>query len=176
MNLIEKAKQFAYKQHCKPEPQRYGNALYSKHLADAVAVAERYLYYLKEDDRTNVIIACWLHDVIEDTNITPVKLEMLFNHTVADIVYRVSNEMGWTRTEKNFKTYPKIWTHDLAIFVKLCDRIANTRNSKECTDKHAQKMYKTYTGEYLIFRAAIKVRNLYPEMWKELDELNTPNR
>lgn len=171
--LIKKAADFAINKHCRPEPQRYGNALYSAHLLDVVNVAYKYIYYIKESDIENVICSCYCHDIIEDTNITPAKLEELFNHTIADTVYRVSNEMGWTRTEKNFKTYPKIWPSDLAIFVKLCDRIANTRNSKNGTDAHAKKMYTTYTREYLIFRAAIKVRDLYPDMWDELDLLNT---
>jgi len=119
-----------------------------------------------------VICSLYCHDIIEDTNITPSKLEQIFNHEIADIVYRVTNELGWTRTEKNFKTYPKIWPSDLAIFVKLCDRIANTRNSKNCADDRSKKMYRTYADEYT-FRAALKVRNLYPDMWKLLDELDT---
>lgn len=33
-------------------------------------------------------------------------------------------------------------------------------------------MYKVYQEEYPIFRYALKVRGLYPDMWAELDELN----
>ena len=48
------------------------------------------------------------------------------------LILRVSNERGWTRKERNFKTYPKIWENDLAIFVKLCDRIATAINYTYC--------------------------------------------
>ena len=99
----------------------------------------------------------------------------MFNKEIAWIVYRVTNEFGWTRTEKNFKTYPKIWPCDKAIFVKLCDRIFNTYFSKCGNDKDSARKYKTYTEEYIIFRQALKVRDLYQEMWEYLDTLNNPN-
>lgn len=172
-NLTEACKNFAIKKHDAPEPQRYGTAPYSSHLSGVVEVALRYIYLIPEADRANVICACWLHDICEDTDITPSKLQKMFNKDIAWIVYRVTNEFGWTRQEKNFKTYPKIWPCDKAIFVKLCDRIFNTRYSKCGNDKESARKYKTYTEEYIIFRAALKQRDLYPEMWNELDSLNT---
>ena len=36
-------------------------------------------------------------------------------------------------------------------------------------------MYKTYKEEYPVFRYALKVRNLYTDMWAELDELSEYN-
>jgi len=170
--MRKKAKKFAIEVHDCPEPQRYGSALYSKHLTDVNNVREKYKYYLKEEDQEDVEAAIWLHDTVEDTCITPSKLAKLFNIRVADIVYRVSNELGFDRKETNFKTWPKIWPNDLAIFVKLCDRIANTTNSKFGDDVKSSKMYNTYTEEYIMFRAALKVRNLYEDMWRELDFLN----
>ena len=113
-------------------------------------------------------IACLLHDTIEDTDTSEKILERKFGAEVSDIVYRVSNERGRDRKERNFKTYPKIWRSDFAIFVKLADRIANTTNSKNT----GHSMYKKYQKEYYIFRYALKVRGLYPEMWRELDALN----
>ena len=119
-------------------------------------------------DREDVLCACIAHDLFEDTDTSPSDIEKMFNHRVADLILRVSNERGWNRKERNFKTYPKIWENDLAIFVKLADRIANTRNSKES----GHRMFKVYQTEYPVFRYALKVKKLYPEMWKELDELN----
>jgi len=167
--LIESARQYAFDKHDNPaEAQRYGHAPYSKHLEDTLKNAEKYIYYITEDKREVVFCSCWAHDTIEDTNTNPADLERLFNSEIADVVLRVSNERGWDRKEKNFKTYPKIWANDLAIFVKLCDRISNTINSKET--KH--RMYGIYKNEYPVFRYALKVRDLYSDMWKELDELN----
>ena len=97
----------------------------------------------------------------------------LFNKEIAWIVYRVTNELGWTRKEKNFKTYPKIWPCDKAIFVKLCDRIANTKYSRNGVSSNSDYHFKTYAKEYIIFRAALKKDGIYDEMWEYLDKLNT---
>jgi (p)ppGpp synthase/HD superfamily hydrolase len=166
---LEKVREFAFKKHNMPSDcQRYGTMPYSVHLESVVEIATKYIFYVKEEDREDVISACWLHDILEDTDTSPNDIEKAYNRRIADIVLRVSNERGFNRKERNCKTYPKIWENDFAIFVKLCDRISNTRNSKES----GHRMYKVYKSEYPTFRYAIKERNLYPEMWKELDELN----
>lgn len=167
MNL-EEIKNLAINKHNQPSDcQRYGNAPYSKHLEDVVNVKKQYQYYLKIEDSDDVEMACWLHDTIEDTDITIDVVENVSNKRVASIVFKVTNERGENRKVKNFKTYPKIWDDDLAIFVKLCDRIANTRNSKES----GHSMFDKYKKEYPIFKYALKVRNLYSDMWQELDNL-----
>ena len=160
--LIDKMKEFAFNKHNSPsESQRYGNQPYSKHLEDVVANVKKYLYYIDEHDHEDLICAAYAHDTLEDTDTSPSNLEKLFNHRIADIVLRVSNERGFTRKERNFRTWPKIWTNDLAIFIKLADRLANTRNSLDT----GHKMYEVYKSVYPIFRYAIKVRDLYPDMW-----------
>jgi len=169
MSLVEKAKTYAYEKHNNPgKSQRYGNAPYTKHLDDVNEIIDAYSFYLYTDDYLNVKAAGYLHDTVEDTDVSPKRLKEKFNKEIAMIVFRVSNERGFDRKEKNFKTYPKIWVCPLAIYLKLCDRIANTRNSKS----EGHSMYKVYKAEYAIFRYALKVDNLYPEMWNELDKLN----
>ncbi len=167
--MFEKAKKYAYEKHNMPSDcQRYGNLPYSTHLDSVVEVGRKYKHYIKDEDWEDVECALILHDTIEDTDTNPHTLENLFNKRIADIVFRVSNERGWDRKEKNFKTYPKIWVNDLAIFVKLCDRISNTKNSKETN----HPVYDVYKKEFPIFKYALKVRRLYDEMWKELEQLS----
>jgi len=167
--IVKKSKEYSFKKHDLPSDcQRYGNKPYSEHLKGVVNTIEKYLYFLKEEEYDDVLSSGWLHDSIEDTDTSPNMLIKLFNDRIADIVFRVTNERGYDRKEKNFKTYPKIWVSDLAIFVKLCDRISNTRNSKNS----GHKMYKVYKEEYPIFRYALKVRGLYQDMWDELDKLS----
>jgi len=166
--IVKKAKDYSFRKHDLPSDcQRYGNEPYSVHLDSVVDTIKKYLYLIKEDEYDDVLSAGYLHDTVEDTDTSPRVLKEFFNDRIADIVFRVTNERGYDRKEKNFKTYPKIWVSDLAIFVKICDRISNTRNSKTC----GHRMYKVYTEEYPIFRYALKVRGLYNEMWDELDEL-----
>lgn len=182
MNLtLTEFKKFSIDKHDLPsDSQRYGSAPYVVHLDGVDKVYEEYEYLIVSDeDKMNVRYAIWGHDLIEDTDVNVKIIVRLTNDVVADIVYRVTNERGYCRKEKNFKTYPKIWVSDLAIFVKLCDRIANTRNSKiygqrstiEEDVEKAVEMYKVYKEEYPIFRYALKVRGLYQEMWDELDKL-----
>ena len=56
---IEKAKKYAFDMHDQPsESQRYGNAPYSVHLQAVVDNGQKYLYYIPENDREDVIMAC----------------------------------------------------------------------------------------------------------------------
>lgn len=160
-------KNFVVKKHDEPsKSQRYGAAPYSKHLQDAVNVMYQYEYYLKDRDKNDVEKAVFGHDLIEDTDVSVKDIIKISNERVAKIIFNVSNERGYDRKTKNFKTYPKIWDDDLSVFVKLCDRIANTRNSK----REREDLFSMYKKEYSIFKYALK-SNLFPDMWKELDNL-----
>lgn len=180
MTLVEKAKNYAYEKHNKPsECQRYGNAPYSKHLDDVKSVKDRYAYYLKDSEQEDVDAAIYLHDTVEDTDTTPNKLKKEFNNRIASIVLAVSNERGWDKKEILFKTLPKIWKNRLYIFVKLCDRIANTTNSKNGYDKRSEDLFKRYSYEYPVFRYALREidgKIDFEDMWKELDDLYEYNQ
>ena len=167
--FVDRAIEFARIKHNTPSDcQRYGSLPYTVHTDAVAAVGERYMYYIPLELRDKVRAALHLHDTIEDTDVSEKLLTKLFGAEVADIVFRVSNERGRNRKERNFKTYPKIWRNEYAIFVKLADRIANTTNSKNT----GYKMFKTYKAEYAVFRYALKVNGCFPDMWAELDELN----
>lgn len=173
-NLIKKASEYAYKKHNRPsESQRYGNQPYSKHLEDVVDVIKRYKYLLDDEEHEDITASGYLHDTVEDTETTPFMLKNLFNDRIARIVFNVSNERGWTKKEQLFKTLPKIWTCKLSTFVKMCDRIANGKNSKEGKSDKSKRMYKRYLEEYPIFRYALKPENDYgfDVMWEELDDV-----
>ena len=115
-------KKFSIDKHNLPsDSQRYGSAPYAVHLDGVDKVYYEYEYLLDDKDKLNVNFSIWGHDLIEDTDVNVRVIAKLTNNIVADIVYRVTNERGYCRKEKNFKTYPKIWPSDLAIFVKLCD-------------------------------------------------------
>jgi (p)ppGpp synthase/HD superfamily hydrolase len=60
----------------------------------------------------------------------------------ADIIYAVTNEKGKNRSERaNDKYYEGIRNTPGAVFVKLCDRIANVQYSK-MTKSRMFEMYK----------------------------------
>jgi (p)ppGpp synthase/HD superfamily hydrolase len=93
--------------------------------------------------------ACWGHDVIEDTRNSYNDVKQYLGQYSADIVYAVSNEKGKTRKERaNDKYYQGIRDTKGAVFVKLCDRIANVQYSK-MTKSRQFEMYKKENEEFM---------------------------
>lgn len=129
MTIIEKAWLFAEEAH---RGQKYGHYPYIYHLKKVYNVALNDLELdPTEDDDINILLACILHDVLEDTNTSYKTIKQEFGIVVADTVYDVTDELGKTRAEKKAKTYPKIQSNRLAIIVKICDRIANVTEGIE---------------------------------------------
>ena len=78
--------------------------------------------------RTACYFAVWGHDLIEDTRVSYNDVKSSLGPEAADIIYAVSNEKGKTRKERaNAKYYEGIRNTPGAVFVKLCDRIANVQ-------------------------------------------------
>lgn len=144
--------------------QTYDIFSYEKHLRDVVEVLKSYGH------SGDALIAGWLHDSIEDGNLTYSKIKQAFGVRVAEIVFAVTDELGRNRKERKAKTYPKIRAcGEPAIIVKLADRIANI--------EHGQRMgndiVKMYYDEYKDFR-----NNLFnpdhlaaTSMWERLDQI-----
>lgn len=79
----------------------------------------------------DILIACYGHDLIEDAGVSYNDCKKVLGENVADIIYAVTNEKGKTRAERaNDKYYNEMRQVPGAIFVKLCDRIANVQYSK----------------------------------------------
>ncbi len=95
-----------------------------------------------------VKLACWGHDLIEDTRVSYNDVKKVLGEGAADIIYAVTNEKGKNRKERaNDKYYEGIRNTDGAVFVKLCDRIANVQYSK-MTGSRMFDMYKKENGEF----------------------------
>lgn len=146
----------------------YDGKPYKFHLEMVVEFAKRFLHEIPAYLHDEVLAACWCHDILEDTASTYNDLlEKTGSKTVAEIVYHVTNEKGRDRKERAMKTYIEIVKEPLAVFVKCCDRMANTTHSHNS----GSSMYKKYLKEYESFRYHLK-GTLYPELWKALDILN----
>ena len=84
--------------------------------------------------------AVWGHDLIEDCRISYNDICIADNAVVAEIIFAVTNEKGRNRAERaNSNYYDGIRKTKGAIFVKLCDRIANVQYSKLTKSKMFQK-------------------------------------
>lgn len=96
------------------------------------------------------MLATWGHDLIEDTRVSYNDVKDHLGQEVADIVYAVSNEKGKTRKERSNKKYYKgIRVTPGAVFVKLCDRIANVQYSK-MTGSRMFEMYKKENDDFIV--------------------------
>jgi (p)ppGpp synthase/HD superfamily hydrolase len=126
--LGQTGRQFASEQHRAVNQLYDGYLPYEFHLRLVAKTASDFISVLDVDDSvTNIILdAAWCHDVLEDTHITYNDLKKVIGEQAADIVYAVTNEKGRTRKERaNEKYYQGIRHTKYAVFVKLCDRIAN---------------------------------------------------
>lgn len=158
------ARNFAIKAH---GDQTYSDGEpYSFHLAAVSCVARK--YKLSEI----IQVAAWLHDVLEDTEVTRKQLEEQFGKLVADLVWAVTDEKGKNRAERAKKTWPKIRCAGRdAVALKLCDRIANVEASI------GTSYMKMYEKEYEAFKRALyEPYEGLDEMWNRLDNLfHTPD-
>jgi len=107
-----------------------------------------------------ITLAAYGHDLIEDTRISYNDVKIQLGETVADIIYAVSNEKGKNRKERaNAAYYMGIRETPGAVFVKLCDRIANLQYSKMT----GSRMFEMYRKENDNFLKSLGVANIkYP--------------
>lgn len=168
---IQKAREFANDAHGSTNQMYDGGPYFNNHIEPVVEVCKKYLYLIADDEQEDVVCALYLHDVIENCRVTYGDLKKEFGEKVADIVYNVSSEMGKNRKERNERTYPKIAQCPLSVFVKLCDRIANSTYDIEGS------MFKKYKEEYEGFRKALFPSRgaRFVHMWNSLENLYEDN-
>jgi len=100
--------------------------------------------------RTSCLRAAWGHDLIEDTRVSYNDVKEHLGQEAADIIYAVTNEKGKNRKERaNEKYYEGIRNTPGAVFVKLCDRIANVQYSK-MTGSRMFEMYKKENDSFIV--------------------------
>lgn len=115
-------------------------------------------------------LSCYGHDLIEDTRTSYNDVKKVLGEMAANIIYAVSNEKGKTRSERaNDKYYEGIRNTIGAVFVKLCDRIANVQYSK-LTKSRMFEMYKN-ENEHFMFSIGMTKGHPLGEMFNYLVEL-----
>ena len=119
---------------------------------------------------TACLLACWGHDLIEDTRVSYNDVKNNLGQEAADIIYALTNEKGKNRKERaNDKYYEGIRNTKGGVFVKLCDRIANVQYSKMT----GSRMFEMYQKENIDFMVKLgrEVGNPYEEMYQYLINL-----
>lgn len=154
MDIVKKAREFAKEKH---EGQTYGDLPYSFHLD---GVRRLVTFYTNGDPVCETV--AWLHDVIEDTEANYMEVKKRFGFVIADAVKLVTDKPGKNRFERHLNTYYRIRTNEIALIVKLCDRLSNMRQSRG-TPKAGM-----YIKEYERFKFALYTPG-HDLLWEALD-------
>ena len=164
--LVRKAMEYGI--HCHHTTNHfYDNKPYSAHLKMVYDYGCKYAHLLAKDEVELALAGCWVHDTIEDCRQTYNDVKNACGPEVAEIAYALTNEKGKNRKERaNDKYYEGIRQHKLSIYVKLCDRLANTRYSAE----NNQGMLAVYGKEMKHFQSALWEPAFAP-MFEELNQL-----
>jgi (p)ppGpp synthase/HD superfamily hydrolase len=109
--------------------------------------------------------------LIEDCRVSYNDVKQHLGEEAADIVYAVTNEKGKTRKERaNTAYYQGIRETPGAIFVKLCDRIANVQYARMTTSRMFE-MYKKENPHFTQMLGRYTDSTELEPMFKTLDEL-----
>jgi (p)ppGpp synthase/HD superfamily hydrolase len=144
--------------------QKYNKTLpYSFHLEMVAAQARKFEHLIPVDDPYNsaVWIAIWGHDSLEDARLNYSEIKEMWGEIAADIIYLCTEDKGKNRIQKKSHTwYNQLKTNDLAVFVKLCDIMANVKFSLLAN----LSMFDMYRREY----SEMVAPHLYCEEYKEM--------
>lgn len=157
MDQLRWAKYYASVKHA---GQSYAGGLpYTHHLAAVEAVLRRFGV-----DYEPLLVAAWLHDVVEDTGTKVKEIDEMFGPMVGMLVNAVTNEAGANRKIRAALTYPKIRNGGMnAVRLKLADRIANVENGGKLVDM--------YRKEHEDFKRALYTPGENEDMWTHLNKL-----
>lgn len=167
--MFSSAKEFAIRAHQNTNHYYDTYLPYEFHLRMVVKVAGEYLKFVDNSCHDDIIKICWLHDVIEDCRVSYSDIEKSFGKNVAEAVRACTNySRGRDRDEKMpDECYYDIKTTPNALFVKLCDRIANVEYSKMT----ASRMFDKYKNEHSKFSEKLRTNGHLTQMWNYLDQL-----
>jgi (p)ppGpp synthase/HD superfamily hydrolase len=144
-----------------------------------VQAAKDFIHLLKDLDTDvddinltteEIMLSAWAHDLCEDCRISYNDVKNQLGENVAEIVYSLTNDKGKNRKERaGTKYYEGIRNTPGAVFVKLCDRIANVQYSKMTKSR----MFEMYKKENIDFMVSLgrQVGNPYEEMFQYLINL-----
>lgn len=124
--------QWCYHRHDTFCNQKYDNGRlpYSMHLMYVDAFRKRFDSLLSPYEKGLALMACAGHDLIEDARVSYNDIMVMTDKEVAEIIYLCTEMRGRNRTERhNDEYYKQLRSNEVAVFVKLCDIMANATYS-----------------------------------------------
>ena len=159
--MVVEAKMFATAAHAAiGQKRKYSGDDYIVHPQRVAAIVE------KHGGTDEMIAAAWLHDTVEDTDVTPILITKMFGVDVADIVEGLTDislpEDGNRAKRKSIDRMHSANASTEAQFVKCADIIDNSWDIAE-NDLSFAKVYKSEA--FLLLNAMIKVK--HTEIWDQ---------
>jgi len=137
MSIVEKAAKFAIDAHG-AQKRKYTGESYTVHLEEVAELVNRPWV------RDEVIAAAWLHDVLEDTDVTSLELINEFGLEIAEMVSMLTDfSLSYgNRAKRKAMDRARLAqaTPDVQT-IKLADIISNTRSIAEHDSNFASKTY-----------------------------------
>jgi len=143
---------------------------YEFHLRMVVENGKKFLHLVKDELREDTMKGCWGHDLIEDARQNYNSILKNSNKYVAEICRACCNlTRGRDRDERMPDwIYQDIFNTPGAVFVKLCDRMANVQYSKLT----GSSMFNKYKKEHAHFKEMLYSKEAgLDEMWEYLETL-----
>lgn len=143
--LVQLAREYAIEHHQK---QMYGEKPYVFHLDQVYDITIQFDLGLEYQ------IAAYLHDIIEDTDVTKKEIENKFGIHISEMVFAVSG-FGSNRKERQQDIKIKMLSYQPSINLKMADRLANMLHSQ----LNKPKLYELYCKEHLELEEIFKQGN-----------------
>ena len=132
MNITRKAYNFAKEKH---DGTLYNSSPYVVHCKQTAMLLAPTL-------DQNLIAAGYLHDILEDTDVTFDTLENWFNKDIASLVWEVTKD-----SEGNFSNLKT----ERGLMLKCADRLANVLSLPYVKDKEKRsRLFKKYSRLFLV--------------------------
>ena len=159
--MVVEAKMFATAAHAAiGQKRKYSGDDYIVHPQRVAAIVERH------GGTDEMIAAAWLHDTVEDTDVTPILITKMFGVDVADIVEGLTDislpSDGNRAKRKSIDRMHSANASTEAQFVKCADIIDNSWDIAE-NDLSFAKVYKSEV--FLLLNAMTKVK--HTEIWDQ---------
>jgi (p)ppGpp synthase/HD superfamily hydrolase len=169
--IILGAKKFAQEKH-KNQKRKDGVTPYSDHLEGVV----NRLKNLGVTDK-DVLCAAWLHDIIEDTDVTFDQINERFGREVAVIVLSLSKDQNILKKDREIQYISQLKDASFQTkIIKLCDISANLKDLANAPISKTQKnkqIKKILHYLRIIKNDIIENKSEYPKIQEIIDGINT---
>lgn len=127
MCILQKAKEFAREKHMGQKDDE-GKDYFTAHISQVVNILKQVT------DSVYILAAGYLHDILEDTNVTEKELREEFGDVITNLVLELTHE---GQKDKHGYYFPRLKSKD-AIMIKFADRLSNLSRMSVWNKKRQQ--------------------------------------